>query len=270
MAIANALAAEPGVCCTHEGKVRIRERAGRQVLRYLTLENRLAYERPERAIELWNTARSSLGQIAFSQGCSHFGDIAYNYAPFLDAIRESLPNAKLVVFFRNGVDFVRSASEATREDETPLGWPPAEKPLTPVEKFVSLGRLAPRSIDPLAEQWSSLDYAIKNAWLWAETNRLIVAAIERRRRGTTFIVKFEQFFADPVNNYIELRDFLCIGGAPAPTALELLSSPINQRRNRALGPFDTWNKTQQEGFVSVAGQMMYELGYRMPDTASAD
>jgi len=265
MAIVNVLAAEPGVTCTHEGKFRHAEVAGQQVLPFLTLENRLAYERPHEAAEMFARTRGNLYEIARERGGTHFGDIAYNYAPFLAPIAARYPETKLIVFFRNGIEFVRSAAQASGVDPAPVGWPPREKPLSAVERFIELGRLAPRQDDPLAPRWESFDHVARNAWLWSETNRLILDGIASRPPGSTFVIRYEQFFADPVSGYAELRKFLDLVAEPLPRVLDILRLPINRRADKAIGPYESWSRTQRDRFRELAGPMMRRLHYSFDD-----
>ncbi len=261
MAVANALNAEPGVTCTHEGKFRRREQPGEQLLRFLTLENRLAYEDPSQAGALFDSRRGEMPDVARARGTRHFGDIAYNYAPFVDAMGKRFPDAKLIVFVRHGVDFVRSAVQASGVDEAPVGWPPAGKDLSPVERFIELGRLAPRAGSALEDRWAGLDYVARNAWLWAETNRLIFDALERRPAENTFLLRFEEFFADPGRHYARLRAFLGLTGEPPAEALHVFATPINPRREKPLGPFATWSEPQRQAFCEFAMPMMERLGF---------
>lgn len=260
MAIANALAAEPGVWCTHEGKRRNGETAGEQLLPFLTLENRIAYEWPERADATFRRLRGNMASVASEAGV-RFGDIAYNYAPFLPAMQEVFPSARLIVLVRSGVDFVRSATQSTGEDTTPVGWPPNGKPLSAVERYVELGRLAPRTNDPLSARWPTLDHLERNAWLWAETNRIIFEAISRRPPGTTWLLRYEDFFRDPAGGYRELRAFLGLEGEAPPEALATFHRPINRRADKVLGDIRTWDDRQRAAFDEFAGGMMRQLGY---------
>jgi hypothetical protein len=264
MAIANALAAEAGVVCTHEGKVRHGAVSGKRVLPFLTLENRIAYEWPERAVEIFGKLRGDMPAIAARAGAAHLGDIAYNYAPFVPAIGATFPEAKLIVIVRNCVDFVRSATQADGEDPTPVGWSKRDKVLSAVERYVELGRLAPRQGDPLAARWDCLDHLARNAWLWAETNRLIVEALANRPPGGTYLLRFEEFFRDARTNYRGLRDFLQLNGEPSATVLATFDRPINRRAERILGPPETWASHQRAEFEEFAGEMMHRLGYDSP------
>lgn len=261
MALANALSMEPAVLCVHEGKRRDYERSGEQLLPFLTLQNHVAYEYPDRAQTLFDTAREQMPRIGEENRAELFGDIAYNYAPFLDAMRVRFPAAKLIAIFRSGVDFVRSAAQVSGVDEAPVGWAPSGKELTAVEKFVALGRLTPRAGSICAARWEKMDHFARNAWLWAETNRLILSGISRRPAGSTLVLRFEDFFGDARANYPAIRNFLGLRGEAAPEALLRLSSPINRRAHKAFGPIDTWTAMQRDCFDEFAGSVMRDLDY---------
>ena len=261
MAIANALANEPGVVCTHEGQIRRRESRGEQLLRFLTLENRLAYEDPKNADEIFRRVRSDFRDVAVRTGARHFGDIAYNYAPFVRSIFSQFPDSKLIVFVRSGIDFVRTATRLSGEDQTPVGWAPNAKNLSAVERFVSLGRLAPRASDPLSGRWEQFDHLARNAWLWAETNRIIQDAITAFPASNVFEIRYEEFFRDVRASYPRLRSFLGLGGSIPDAVNDLLERPINVRTEKVIGEFWTWEDSQRKIFVELAGSMMDRLGY---------
>ena len=83
MHLANTLNAEPDCVCVHEGKFRLREESGDQKLPFLTLENRIAYEYPERAAEI---ARVADGVVVGSAIVDQIGD-GKSVADVLDFVR---------------------------------------------------------------------------------------------------------------------------------------------------------------------------------------
>lgn len=256
MALANALNAETGVTCTHEGKFRYGDRPGEQVLPFLTLQNRLAYERPGDAGALFDEARASLPVVAARFGGTHFGDAAYNYVPFLPAISRRFPTARIVVIVRNGLEFVRSATVRAGIDVTPVGWAPPDKALSPVERFVALGRLAPRTGDPLAARWDDMGAVARNAWLWAESNRVLLDSLAAVPDSYALLIRFERFFASPLDGYTALREFLGIDGPLPSEARAVFERPINRR----VDPAELTDEELAE-FDHFAGPMMARLGY---------
>ena len=263
MALANILNSEAGVTCLHEAKFRAKEVAGEKLLPFLTLQNGQAYSAPEQSKTLLSRFRSNMPEIADARGGRLFGDIAYYYAPFIGHIPSLFPDAKIVVLIRNGTDFVRSATTLAGDDETPVGWPPRAKPLTDVEQFVALGRWRPRVGDPWYDAWDAeFDHFERNAWLWAETNRVIVRAIESVPPEQLLVLRFEDFFRSLPETYPALRAFLGLEGkVPEVTSRLLLARAINHRSAHAVGPVSAWTAAMKTRFWTIAGDVMQELGY---------
>jgi len=261
MHLANSLNAEPGCTCVHEGKFRHRESSGEQLLPFLTLENRLAYENPDKAQEIINSKRAIIDQLNL-EGVSHFGDIAYNNSPFLVPLSVMFPRARFIVIVRDGRSFVRSATVMEGEDETPVGWPPAEKITTSLEDYISLGRLQPRRGSPLAEPWLTWGAFEKNVWLWAETNTIILDALDRIEPDRWLLVRFEDFVSDRLRTYSKIRKFLGFEEALSEEAKAVLMSPVvNASRSYALPAYADWSDLQKEHFHHYAGHVMQRLGY---------
>lgn len=261
MMIANALNAEPEVTCLHEGKFRHLEASGDSVLPYLTLENRLAYENPAVARDLFAQQRGRLEAWPVRFGRPWFGDIAYYYAPFLGAIRDAYPDASLVVLFRHPVAFMASAAAVHGPDPAPLGWPPDGRELTPVERFVGLGRLQPRAGSPEATAWPRWSYLVRNAWLWAETNRMILDFLDSGPTPRRFVRRFEDFFADPVTSYGHLREFLGLPGQlPQPVA-RLFERPVNRRPRPAANVLEQLTAEERETVHGLLAPVMIRLEY---------
>ena len=87
MTLANALNSEERVACLHEGQVRAREEKGEQWLPYLTLQNLQAYLAPAAAPEILRRTRGAMPALRRGGGVELLGDIAYNYSPFVVALR---------------------------------------------------------------------------------------------------------------------------------------------------------------------------------------
>lgn len=263
MSLANALNTENRALCLHEGKVRDLEEAGEQVLPFLTLQNRRAYEFPEEAEGLFQQARGGMMEIGTARDLSHFGDIAYNYSPFIICIAKSFPSAKVIFQIRDCLGFLISSTSLNAVDETPVGWPPADKPQSKVERFVALGRLQPRKGTEEAELWSSWSYLAKNIWLWAETNRLILDAVDRLPALQVYRMRFERFQADALAEYQAVRDFIGLEGQLPPDAIRRLTErPINLRSfaNRTL-TLDRLDEVELGVWRIYAEPVRARLGY---------
>ena len=260
MHLANVLNAEADCTCSHEGKFRYREDSGDQVLPFLTLENRIAYEYPERQDDIIASKRSAINKLELEG--SFFGDIAYNNSPFLCALARYFKDARFIVIFRDGRSFVRSATVTEGEDDAPVGWPPAGKSLTPLERYISLGRLQPRKDSPFHKEWDDWDAFQKNTWLWAETNRLILDALEHIDPARCMLINFETFVQDKLGTYTKIREFLGFRETISEKVKSvLLASTINSRKHYHIQPYEQWDESRRSFFWNLAGEMMERLGY---------
>jgi hypothetical protein len=261
MHLANCLNAEAGCICVHEGKIRHRESPGEQILPFLTLENRIAYEWPERAHEIIDSKRSIIERLDLD-GVSHFGDIAYNYCPFLLPLSIRFPEARFLVMVRDGRSFVRSATVIEGEDEAPVGWPPEGKDMSQLERYIALGRLQPRRGSPLETTWSGWTAFEKNVWLWAETNTILLDSLKAIEADRWLLVKFEDFVSDALGVYARVRKFLGFEQALSDAVKAVLLSPVvNARKAYALPGYDDWTQHQKAHFHQYAGSVMDRLGY---------
>lgn len=263
MTLANALNAETACVCLHEGKFRDFEEAGAQLLPFLTLDNRLAYETPGQAYEIAKAKRSGLEHIACERGVQFFGDVAYNNAPFIRPFARLYPDCKFIFQFRDCLSFVSSCAAPYGVDETPVGWPPNGKILSEIEKFIQIGRLQPRQNAPEATDWVEWDHLTKNIWLWAETNRTILEGLSDLSEKMVYRVEFERFVSDPVEEYNRVRSFIGFEGACSYDVLSRLSArPINRRVVREPQiEIDDLSEVQRSVFERFATQVRFDLGY---------
>lgn len=261
MAIANALNNERSSLVLHEGKIRRGEVSGQQFLSFLTLENRLVYESPCKAIETVSKQRNA-DQIMTARGSNqYFGDIAYNYCPMVSALATEHPSAKFIFFYRNCVDFVPSSCALRGQDPAPVGWPPAGKIETKLEKFISLGRIQPRQGTPEAQLWQSWTHTMKNIWLWSETNKIAVAQL-KEVQNAVYWFKFEDFVLNPLYSYSRLREFLGIEGEIPQSTVTLFKSRVNHRRGEVT-PAEKWTTREKQHFRKYALPIMVSLGYSL-------
>jgi hypothetical protein len=265
MTLANLLNSEPDCFCLHEGKIRVGMAVGEQYLPFLTLENYRAYLHPEEAEEILREKRRDMPGLLQKRQCAVLGDVAYNYAPFIETIPNVFPAAKLVVLLRDGRDFVRSVYTNERPDPTPVGWLDGDVTLTPVEKYVALGRLRPRPGSADAGLWPKMSPVAKNAWLWSETYRLILDGLAGWDTDNVRILRFEVFFADLETNYAQLRKWLGLSGPVAPETQEVLGAKkINSRHSRILPHWTEWTEQTTQDFMAFAGETMQRTGYIRP------
>jgi len=204
--------------------------------------------------------RASMPKIRKQQRKKILGDIAYNYSPFVRSIHHQFPKAKIIYIYRNGIEFVRSVVTNAAPDPCPVGWQEHGRKQSREERYIALGRLRPLPADPISNQWQHMDVIAKNAWLWAETNRIIQDALKDIPNTNILTIKFEDFFADVDAGYRELVAFLGVDDA-MPSVQELLHTHINTRSEKTLPTWDEWSDEMRKSFLCHAGDMMQNLGY---------
>ncbi len=262
MTLVNLLNSEADVTALHEGKFRHGETAGQQLLPFLTLQNFHAYCHPSEAGKIIADRRGDMPSLRKQRGVRLYGDVAYNYAPFVASLADLFPAAYIIHIFRDGRDFVRSAYTAEIPDPTPVGWLDPNRPISKLERYIALGRLRPCEDDPLAADWNRMTPVARNAWLWAETNRIILDGLERWPSDKIIQIRFEDFFKDPKISYLQLRQRMGLTKQFHSSQIDhLLSRNINARLQTVLPRWSEWKKDVNEDFNRYAGDMMYRLGY---------
>ena len=262
MLLANLLNSEDEVACVHEGKFRFGEESGKQVLPFLTLENRHGYEYPETKAEIIANKRPVDVVQGLHTAHGYLGDIAYNNSIFVEELAIQFPEAKFLISIRDGRDFVRSATVLEGEDPTPVGWGPSDKVLSPMERYISLGRLQPREGDPAKSDWLNWDCFEQNSWLWNETNKLIFEALEKVPSDRYHVIPLEDFKTDGFETYSRIREFLGVPGEISKTIEELLLSPrINVKSHKDLPHHSKWTDDMNDVFWKQCSPMMEKLNY---------
>lgn len=258
MSLANALNHHKSVLCLHEGMIRNGTVKGEPVLPFLTLQNNLAYSSPEEADAIFDKFRGKMANAKFDN-VNFFGDIAYNYSPFVRSIYQKYPEAKLIFIFRNGIDFVRSAVTAAEPDPCPVGWKADGARLSREERYIALGRLRPSPTNPLHQKWPSMDVIERNSWLWAETNRIILDSLKYWPEKQVLKLRLEDFAKNPIGIVREVLEFLCV-----PSSFDSVEVPhINSRNLKVLPEWIDWSDFDKHKFVSHAGEVMRRLGYNL-------
>jgi len=260
MTLVNLLSNEDCVVALHEGKVRNLEESGEQWLPFLTLQNLKAYFYPEDALSIFQQNREQIPEIMKEKKINTFGDVAYNYAPFVKVIPKIFHDAKLIIIVRDGRDFVRSAYTDENPDLTPVGWPD-ERSLSRLERYISLGRLRMKDSEDSNSEWLEMSPFEKNCWLWNETNKVIFNGLKSWREENVMIVRFEDFFKDIHKNYEKVRLFLGLKGFLPEVNAKLMSSKINKRKHFKIPKWEQWTEDMTASFDKYAGEMMRILKY---------
>jgi hypothetical protein len=189
-------------------------------------------------------------------------DVAYYNSAIVNELCAMHPHAKFVLIFRRCEDFVRSATTLEGEDLMPVGWPPADKPLTSREKFIALGRLRPQVDSADAVHWDDWSAIQKNIWLWKKTNSHLYRFLTTVSKGHAVAVSFETLTADPqqfwktilvgLNIYTEANIAFCLGKS---------NCKINAKSGGyQIGASDTWLPEERQFLRSAQDleQKIYE------------
>ncbi len=102
----------------------------------------------------------------------------------------------------------------------------------------------------------------KNAWLWAETNRLILDGLTAWNQSNCLRIRFEEFFADMDAGYAKVRSFLNLT-TPLPEKVKcIIHGPvINKSRGHVPTVVQEWSEKTERDFFRFAGKMMKTLAY---------
>lgn len=249
MFVAKTLHRLPGIVATHEGHVISDE--SYPLLPLINFQNRKAWHDPAFAEATAAKLRSGEVLQQAAKGASALVDIAFNNAPFLDALAAQHPGAKFLAIFRRCEGFVRSATIVTGEDMQPAGWPDRDKPLTDREKFIELGRLKPAKgteYDAFWGQWSAIE---RNIWLWSTVNAHLWRFIgEDATRGRLL---FEDLAHAPEIFWEKLLGTI---GQDTPANLArcvaLSGRKTNQRSSYQVGPVAEWSRDARALYERLA------------------
>ena len=256
MFLATCLNRLEGVVGLHEGHL-----PGDRPLRRLpviVVHNRRAWHDPEYAARLVSETRDAAALAAAAGGARLLADVAYYNAPLLVPIAERHPDALLFVIFRRCEGFVRSATITSGEDPQPAGWPCRSKPLTDLEKFISLGRLKPEPGHRDHASWPGWSAVQRNIWLWTTVNRHL------HQFANTHPNCHRLFFEDLVEEPAAFwTDFLQKLGSLSPSALsecvEFSKSKINRRQSYQVGPAASWSAEEQALYAERARPLENEI-----------
>ncbi|MGE4552252.1 MAG: sulfotransferase [Desulfovibrionaceae bacterium] len=247
------------VLALNEGQLRGADLGGEQVLKALTLQNLQAYLAPKNATSLLAEARGQQIQDALKRfKKSYFIEIAYYLAPFTAALHSLYPDAKFLYLHRDGRSFVRSVYTDLAPDPMPVGYVD-DRPLSMQERFVALGRLRPRQDSELHHSWEHLPPFERNAWLWAETNRLILDNLQAVPEAQQLSVPMQALFS--LDSLGSILNFFDINDINERVVAEATTRRINARPKTILPPWQEWPEEFKARFKTYGQAMLERLGY---------
>lgn len=249
MFVAKTLNTLPRVLATHEGHVI--DDVPSPVLPLINFHNRKAWHDQDYAARTIEAMRSKDVLSQAAGNASVVVDVAFNNAPFMEALAAQHPAATFLAIFRRCEGFVRSATLVTGEDTQPAGWPDRQKPLTDREKFIELGRLKPADGSEYGELWDDWSAIQRNIWLWSTVNSHLFRFINGAKGRCKLL--FEDLVNDPA---IFWTTMLASIGQNTPDNLDrciaLSTRKTNQRAAYQIGPFAEWSKAERALYETIA------------------
>jgi hypothetical protein len=132
------------------------------------------------------------------------------------------------------------------------------RPLSPVERFVAMGRLRPRPGSPEEAGWADLLPFEKNVWLWAETNGLVLDQLAAWPAERVLALPMRELLTP--DGLLEAAAFL--GPALDPGRVPGASGRTDQHPQPAPGAGLAAVGRRAQGALQAPGQDMLErLGY---------
>lgn len=225
------------------------EKQQNPILPLINLENLTAYQHRDKAIAIAKEKRSSkiFDMTRREFNARHIIDVAYYNAIFASAILQINPSAKFAGIIRDCENFVRSSTTIEGEDLLPVGWPPAEKPLTQREKFISFGRIRPARDSEDGESWKKWSAIEKNIWLWKESNIRILETTEKYPERAK-IYDFSDIKLDGEQNLLsKIAQHFGLPIEQLPNAIKNAKSASENKKQQGyqIGSSDAWSKSEQ-------------------------
>lgn len=185
-------------------------------------------------------------------------DVAFYNAPLLVPLARQHPESTLFAIFRRCEEFVRSATIVSGEDRQPAGWPDRTKSLTDREKFVSLGRLKPKSESNDAEQWSRWSAIQRNIWLWHNVNSHLLRITDSHANCHALL--YEDLVEDPKKFWTDfLRKLDLFSESNLGQCVRRSAKKLNQRPSYHIGPTDTWGEVELALYERLARPLERKL-----------
>ena len=213
ISLSKALNEIPNIRCFHEGF--LRNSANDKRYKYfndISMINNLKYQLPgediSKNLEIYANNIVMKYPLENIQLNKAYGDIAYYLSSCFDEIKIESFKIKYLFMHREPKQFIRSSTSINSIDNAPLAWPPESKKLSTIERYISLGRLRPKAGTPHHLEWEFYPFYIKNAWLWAETNKNIYTRLKNIHPKYVKTITFNDFIENPLKNLTELAKWL--------------------------------------------------------------
>lgn len=206
-------------------------------------ENALSYIVNFRKKDIWQRV-NQLKEDQKETNIDLYGEVN----PFLRlhcaAIRETLPNARLIHLIRDGRQVVRSVmSRSKLGKKDPMGV-----------------LIHPPLNDPYFQAWHKMSRLEKVCWQWQYTNRYM-------RQNLDKIVYFEKVRSDYDYFKTEVLDYLSLE-IPQEAWHNYVNTPKNSSPIYKMPPFEDWTNHQKDTFRRICGEEMSHYDYEYPAISS--
>ncbi len=174
----------------------------------------------------------------FGNSFETYGEVNGNLRRHVDALKNIIPNSRIIHLVRNGIDIVRSV--ITRD---------AYSDRHPVYNC----SFRPLPQDPFYQEWGNMTRFQRICWMWMRENEYMRKRINKRAH-----------FEDILSSYTLFREQIL-----EPLGLNLeeavwqssIQNPQNVTKEYTIGKWKYWTQEQQEEFIRICGQEMQEYGY---------
>lgn len=170
-------------------------------------------------------------------GIGTYGEVNSALRFHARALKDSLPDAKLMHLARDGRQVVRSIMGRGHYTGDGIGH----------------HSIFPAAYDPLSQTWGDLSRFEKVCWLWADGNRRVREQVPRLVRFedlTNDYMYFRQNVAEPLSIFVNREEWI-----------EAINNPMNTSRHYTIPDWTEWDSDLTDCFWAICGDEMAALGY---------
>jgi len=176
----------------------------------------------------------------------------------LPALKELIPNLKVVHVVRNPVDFVRSGVNRCYYSKGKVFQTYAEE---------QRWKLRTSDFSDATEDWGAMDMYERFMWTWALKNNC-AARFVRENPSIAVRVRFEDIFhcADQ-SGFHSMLEFLNLGALSTRFSRNDFKKVINGSEAKFAEPFDTWPSRRKASLERICGPVVrgWDYQYSLPN-----
>ncbi|MFC4700271.1 hypothetical protein ACFO4O_08900 [Glaciecola siphonariae] len=254
--LAKTLDSLTGITALHEGYDGKTHQ--KPLLPLINIHNARAWRDASYATELVTTMRDREHFVGLGISSRICLDIAYYNAPLMSSLISRHPDGYFIVMFRRCESFVQSATVTRGEDLTPAGWPGVNKPLSPREQFIAMGRLKPEKGTKDAELWQNWSGICRNIWLWANVNQALINFVNTNKNS--IVLFYEDLIERPEHFWKTCLEGLnYFSDGRLQQCLLASNEKVNKRKYYGIDPFAMWGAGEQNFYRTYAKPLEDEI-----------